>query len=328
MAKKAPSLTRHPLFETKEVDEVSSFLSKVYCPIKVEPIGRRTPFEFRMSSATLGPVTIGLGSFRRGVEIHNEAVLDKFFLCQSRRGRGMLRNPGIDVPIFPGLSAAIACPLVSGRLLHASGYRSLTVAVLRQTIESALIALCDITRPFQLQFEPGFIISSGAGAYVMRLIQFIVTELDKRSSILGSPLITASLTDALVFGLLTGQNHNHTALFQARTRSAGPRYVRQIEEYLEANSSEPVSLLELSELTGMSIRAIQAGFKAYRGYSPMAFLRERRLKLANRCLLGSPPGTHVTEVAFRCGFAHTGRFSVAYRERFGESPKDTLRRRG
>ena len=32
----------------------------------------------------------------------------------------------------------------------------------------------------------------------------------------------------------------------------------------------------------------------------------------------------VTDIALRCGFTHLGRFSVAYRTRFGESPSETL----
>jgi AraC-like DNA-binding protein len=328
MAKETSPLSQHKFFQTKEVEEVSSVLSEVYCPVKVEPMGRRVPFEFRMNRAVLGPVGVGVASFRRGVEIYNEVVLDKFFLCFSRGSRGMLRHTGIDVPIIPGLSGAIASPLVSRRLVHESDYRSLTVAVRRQTMESALMALYGVTRPLQLQFEPQITISSGTGADILRLIEFIVSELNRPNSILNSPLITASLTDALVFGLLTGQPHSHTALFQSRTRSAEPRYVRQVEEYLAAKSAEAISLSELSALAGISVRAIQAGFKAYRGYSPMAFLKERRLELANRRFLGAPPGTTVAEIALDCGFAHIGRFSVTYRKRFGESPSHTLRRVG
>ena len=47
---------------------------------------------------------------------------------------------------------------------------------------------------------------------------------------------------------------------------------------------------------------------------------------ARRELLRSPSGASVTEIAVRFGFTHFGRFSSAYRARYGESPSTTLRR--
>jgi len=35
----------------------------------------------------------------------------------------------------------------------------------------------------------------------------------------------------------------------------------------------------------------------------------------------------VTAIALKWGFSHIGRFSIAYRERFGESPSQTVLRR-
>ncbi|MGN6407903.1 MAG: helix-turn-helix domain-containing protein, partial [Curtobacterium sp.] len=46
-------------------------------------------------------------------------------------------------------------------------------------------------------------------------------------------------------------------------------------------------------------------------------------------LLAAEPGTiTVGAVARRWGFAHLGRFSGAYRQRFDEHPSHTLRRHG
>jgi AraC-like DNA-binding protein len=278
-----------------------------------------------MNRAALGHVAIGVAAFRRGVEISNAESLDKYFLCFSRRRRGMLRHPDTEVPIVPGLSGAIASPFASGRLFHSSGYRSLTIAIRRQALESAWMALSGATRPPRLEFAPGISVSSGKGADILRLIRFILRELDRANNLLSAPLIAASLTDALVFSLLTGQPHNYSADSQPRSPRAEPRYVRQVEEYLAAHAADPISLQELSTLVGLSIRAIQAGFKSHRGYSPMAFLKERRLELAHKRLLGALPGATVSEIALESGFANLGRFSMTYRRRFGEAPSETLR---
>jgi transcriptional regulator GlxA family with amidase domain len=62
--------------------------------------------------------------------------------------------------------------------------------------------------------------------------------------------------------------------------------------------------------------------------SPIRYLWLRRMHLAHRALLKADPATAtVTSVATDQGFWELGKFSVAYRSLFGESPSATLRRR-
>jgi TolB-like protein len=53
--------------------------------------------------------------------------------------------------------------------------------------------------------------------------------------------------------------------------------------------------------------------------------RPKRLERARRKLVRAPPGAGVTGIAVECGFRHLGRFSLSYRDRYGESPSATLR---
>ena len=61
------------------------------------------------------------------------------------------------------------------------------------------------------------------------------------------------------------------------------------------------------------------------GVLPRDYVRQRRLERVHE-LLQSPAVRSVTEVALDHGFLHLGRFSEAYRKRFGELPSQTSRR--
>jgi transcriptional regulator GlxA family with amidase domain len=60
--------------------------------------------------------------------------------------------------------------------------------------------------------------------------------------------------------------------------------------------------------------------------SPMQYLRNSRFGKVRAALLRADPEESVTEIAMNWGFTHMGRFAVEYRQRFGESPSESLRR--
>ncbi|RNE62256.1 helix-turn-helix transcriptional regulator [Cryobacterium tepidiphilum] len=104
-------------------------------------------------------------------------------------------------------------------------------------------------------------------------------------------------------------------------------HVRLAVEYIHEYAHLPLAVAQIAEIAGLSVRALQESFQRTLGMSPMAHLRLVRLERAHEDLLaGAPPATTVGDIARRWGFAHLGRFSAAYGERFGEHPRDTLRR--
>jgi transcriptional regulator GlxA family with amidase domain len=78
----------------------------------------------------------------------------------------------------------------------------------------------------------------------------------------------------------------------------------------------------------MSVRALHATFREELGVSPMAHLRRIRLdRVRTELLRCAEPDARISDIAMRWGFFHPSRFARQYRQRFGELPSDTLRRR-
>jgi transcriptional regulator GlxA family with amidase domain len=95
-----------------------------------------------------------------------------------------------------------------------------------------------------------------------------------------------------------------------------------------AHLDEPISLGDLDRVGGIAARTLQASFKKSFNCSPREWIRQRRLLLARERLLSSTHLATVAAVAASCGFTRLGAFAAAYARRFGESPSETLQKRG
>ena len=131
-----------------------------------------------------------------------------------------------------------------------------------------------------------------------------------------------------IFGLLIDA-YLRTPL--VRHRDDRPRQpeliVRRAEERFFASQSASISLADLCAATGVSQSALYRAFDAVCGEPPIAYFHKRRLTEARRLLTNSPAYRGaVKHTALAAGFTEFGRFSVDYRQLFGESPSATLNR--
>jgi AraC-like DNA-binding protein len=105
------------------------------------------------------------------------------------------------------------------------------------------------------------------------------------------------------------------------------RTMTRFEDYLADKQCEPVYLSEICAAIGVSERMLRACCHDHLGMGPIRYLWLRRMNLARQVLRNADPArTSVTQVATDHGFWELGRFSVEYRNLFGESPSTTLRR--
>jgi AraC-like DNA-binding protein len=139
-------------------------------------------------------------------------------------------------------------------------------------------------------------------------------------------LALAELEQSIMVSFLCGNRHNHSHLLDRTATRVAPWQVRRAEDYIEANWDQPITVEALAAATGASARSIFHVFKESRGYSPMAFLKQVRLRQARRMLMMPGPDASVTTVAIACGFSNLGHFAKDYDRMFGELPSVTRNR--
>lgn len=105
------------------------------------------------------------------------------------------------------------------------------------------------------------------------------------------------------------------------------KYANIIRIYLNLHLSEELTLKQISQDLHMSERTIRQGFNNLFGMNPKKYLINYRLGKVHKELITSDiEKVTVQEISYDHGFYHTGHFHKKYREMFGESPLDTLKR--
>jgi AraC-like DNA-binding protein len=143
--------------------------------------------------------------------------------------------------------------------------------------------------------------------------------------ILDLPEVSRALENEFVRILVRCLAEGHSVEPTAGSRRHDTILTRFVE-FLEANPDRPIYLAEICAAVGAAERTLRASCEEHLGMGPIRYLTLRRMHQVRRALLHSDPSkATVTRIVTNHGFWELGRFSVAYRALFGESPSETLR---
>ncbi len=92
--------------------------------------------------------------------------------------------------------------------------------------------------------------------------------------------------------------------------------------HIEGNLGADLSLSDLADAAGLSPYHFSRLFTGRYGFSPMAYVRARRLEAAAERLRTGPPTTLI-DLALDCGFDSQEGFTRAFSRIFGVSPAAT-----
>lgn len=111
---------------------------------------------------------------------------------------------------------------------------------------------------------------------------------------------------------------NSDARQKAARYGSSRKLLSDILELMENNIETPLSLVELSERSGVCERQLLRLFRIAVGRSVMQHYRSLRLRRARQLLLQS--SISLTEIWVVCGFQSHSHFTTAYRREFGLAP--------
>jgi AraC-like DNA-binding protein len=199
----------------------------------------------------------------------------------------------------------------------------LPTALLRQKLETLL----DGKRVGSVEFQPTFDQTSGAGATIRRMSDFLFAELEHSDTLLTNEIAIRSFEENLALGLLLGLSHTYTERLARQKAAASPGNVKRAEAFMRANATVPLTVAEIAEAAGCSVRALQIAFHRFRGTTPMRVLQQTRLEQARTEMLRPGQTESLARIAAEHGFSSPTRFAQSFRRKYGIYPSEALRER-
>ena len=286
-------------------------------------VRHKEDFKGQANLASLGDVSIGFCAYGAPTFVEFPEVNSaKWQLAVRGSGRTTVGQVTSEV------TERQPCVIAANRAAaveFGKGYEQLIVRVASPALERSLGAILGARPRGAVEFDRALSLENPHAQNLRELVMFVAGLVNHSGASTVPPLMLSQLQEAITVGFLYANRHSFSDQLERDQKAAGQHYVDVLEFYIEAHWDEPISVAKLSEIANHSARAIFRAFKRHRGYSPMAFAKDVRLRRARRMLSEAELLTSVTGVAFACGFHNLGHFADDYRKLFGELPSATLK---
>jgi len=103
-----------------------------------------------------------------------------------------------------------------------------------------------------------------------------------------------------------------------------PRWLKVIEDAIEASIAEPPTVTDLAALAGVHASHVLRTFRQYHGCTVATYVRKQRLERARANIASSK--LPLSSIALQAGFADQSHLTRAFRQAFGETPGQYARR--
>lgn len=319
--RKKPLLSNHLMLRTADYDEAHAFVDCVW--EKHKSTFRGSPYGLSWSQVDLGSSALSYveteapeysvcdGSL---IDVYRMGFHDSGRMDQRINGRHVASTPDQAFLHGPGQHLVV----------ESKPFRVLSIALPGPQVRQALSRRFASVPPFETLADMP--LGNPAVQTLSSLCRWAAVELGRPDSMLSaSPRSCASLERTILSLFIDCLAERHPDAGR-RAPELGHAQVRMVEQWMEANLTEPIGVEDLAAVADVSVRSLQLAFRRLRGCTPMQALMRRRLDLARALLEQGGFGVNVTAIAMQLGFFNLGRFSARYRQAFGEPPSATLQR--
>ena len=318
--------SRSCFFSTADLREAHQQMNSAFWPHDWRCDTRGGAFECMHFWLDLPSSRISFVRYNRDVWVETPPSKQAVVFQFSAFGQCRLSQGGPLHMVSPG-QFFVADPSRPFRQHLPAGYCQMIVSTKVDVLRRHLLnATGDV--PIDLEFSDRPLQLEGRGTSVAGLLGHLLWQTTQGAPITDCSAVSAALDQAVIAGLLYALPGPHQGIMhQPATVSALPYYVRRADQFIRENAARALTQDEIVGIAGVSARTLHYGFNRFLDCSPMAYVKQVRLRMAReRLLAASDRAASVTAIAMECGFSHLSKFARDYRTSYGESPSETLRR--
>lgn len=287
-------------------------------------------FSLCRRAGRLGPVTVSELVVGSDISMDSRGCHDTYQVLVLQNGRVEGLYKGAAVSVGPGATTVLAPQRQHTNRCATrwtAGTKMMCLTIDRHAVDEALSDALGYRATSQIDSSPSLPAHTPPVQGWVTMLGLFTEQILRQDGLLTQPLVGMPFVDSLVRGFLLAAPHPHREAVVCHERSTAPRAIRTAIEYIEQEAHSPLTLSSIASHSHLSVRTLQYGFRRYLETSPMAYLREVRLRRTHQTLLEADPSVvTVAAVASRWGFANLGRFAATYSARYHEKPAETLRR--
>lgn len=323
----APVGANWTTFETRQPEEARSFMSSTYRARQVRITGGAAGCEFSVRSQHLESFCIDLVRHTQHLEMIG-GPSHYVYVTEVIQGQLRVKAPGSTLTINAG--SAVMTAVDEPREISWDDVRLAVVRLDALELRRFAGGLVGVD-PATLRFRLSRVESLARARQWSAAVRYVVKGVLDNPAAAVSPIAQRESFHLLATTALEAFPQPDFTLADQRPTdepAPAPVTVRRAIEFIEANAHRDISVIDIAEAAGLSVRGTQASFQRHLNTSPAAYLRNVRLSAAHRDLVAADPtmGPGVAEIAARWGFLHPGRFAATYRACYGVPPSHTLAR--
>lgn len=321
-----PPLSNHRCFETFDVDEAREIVARNFCSHRLDRMSSGDRFDACQNR--VDGERLSLNYIRYGADVTiDPGELSEFYLIQIPiAGTAQVRN-GIRSVYSTRSVGVVLNPDRHTTMRWHEGCEQVLVQIEKSYMRDIAVRMTGVDVN-SIRFSPGLDLNHESIASWAWRLRALFGAAEAGQAFHGSDLQQQSqLEEALVMSLLEVQPSTVSHFLGERRSGASPAILKRALSLINEQFGQDISLLDISAFAGTTPRNLQILFKRELGCTPMEKLRDVRLNFARHLLVSSGKHQSVADIAEKSGHRHAGRFSLAYKACFGESPKETQRRR-